>query len=69
MDIPPRNHGRSFFEDLHGFKDDAVFGKYLFYLATENYGYPIRAFLARLTSALAEDRAAGDRQRVGGQHR
>ena len=57
MDIPTPNHSPSHFEDLHGFKDAAAFGKYLFDLATHNYGFPIRVFLDRLTSALARDRA------------
>ena len=56
VDIPPRRGKASFFENLHGFKDAAAFGKYLFDLATTNYGYPIRVFAARLTSALARDR-------------
>ena len=57
MDIPTPKGRTSFFENLHGFKDAAAFGKHLFDLATHNYGYPIRVFLARLTSALARDRA------------
>ena len=57
MDIPTPKGKASFFENLHGFKDAAAFGKYLFDLATTNYGYPIRVFLDRLTSALARDRA------------
>ena len=56
IDIPPRRGKTSFFEHLHGFRDDATFGKYLFDLATTNYGYPIRVFVARLTSGLARDR-------------
>ncbi len=53
-----RRKGRtSHFENLHGRKDAAAFGKELFDLATHNFGYPIRVFLARLTSALARDRA------------
>ena len=57
IDIPPRRGKTSFFENLHGFKDDATFGKYLFDVATENFGYPIRVFLDRLTAELARDRA------------
>jgi hypothetical protein len=57
MDIPTPKGRTSFFENLHGFKDAAAFGKHLFDLATHNYGYPIRVSLARLTSALARDRA------------
>lgn len=57
IDIPPPHHSPSHFGVLHGFKDSAAFGKHLFDLATENFGYPIRVFLARLTSALAKDRA------------
>jgi Domain of unknown function (DUF927) len=56
-DIPTPKGKASFFENLHGFKDAAAFGKHLFDLATHHYGYPIRVFLARLTSALARDRA------------
>ena len=56
MDVPTPRGRKSFFEDLHGFKDTAVFGKHLFDLATANFGYPGRVFLARLTSALAQDR-------------
>jgi hypothetical protein len=57
MDIPTPHHGPSFFEDLHGCADAAAFGKKLFDLATHHCGYPSRTFLARLTSALARDRA------------
>ena len=57
MDIPTPKGRTSHFEDLHGRKDPAAFGKYLFDLGTHNCGYPIRVFLARLTSALARDRA------------
>jgi hypothetical protein len=56
-DIPTPKGKASFFENLHGSKNDAAFGKKVFDLATENYGYPIRLFQARLTSALAKDRA------------
>jgi hypothetical protein len=56
-DIPTPNGKASFFENLHGSPDEAAFGKKLFDLATTNYGHPIRVFLARLTSALARDRA------------
>ena len=56
MDIPTPHHSPSFFENLHGRKDAAAFGKYLFDLATHNFGYPFCVFLARLTSALARDR-------------
>jgi hypothetical protein len=57
MDVPTPNGRTSFFANLHGRKDAATFGKYLFDLATMNFGYPGRVFLARLTSALAKDRA------------
>ena len=57
IDIPSPNHSQSFFEDLHDFKDADSFGKYLFDLATENFGHPAHVFLSRLTAALAEDRA------------
>jgi hypothetical protein len=57
MDLPTPKGRTSFFENLHGFKDAAAFGKHQFDLATHNHGYPIRVFLARLTSALARDRA------------
>jgi hypothetical protein len=56
-DIPTPQGKASFFENLHGSQDEAAFGKKLFDLATTNYGYPIRVFLDRLTSALARDRA------------
>ena len=56
MDIPTPRYGSSHFENLHGYADAAALGKYLFDLATENFGYPSRAFQARLTSALAQDR-------------
>ncbi len=56
MDIPTPNHAESHFEELHGHENAAAFGKYLFDIATTNYGYPIRVFLARFTSALARDR-------------
>ncbi len=56
IDIPTPKGKASFFENLRGSQDEATFGKKLFYLATTNYGYPIRVFLARLTSALARDR-------------
>jgi hypothetical protein len=56
-DIPTPQGKASFFENLHGSQDEAAFGKKLFDLATTNYGYPIRVFLARLTSTLARDRA------------
>jgi hypothetical protein len=55
-DIPTPQGKASFFENLHGSQDEAAFGKKLFYLGTRNYGYPIRVFLDRLTSALARDR-------------
>jgi hypothetical protein len=58
MDIPTPRGGSSHFEDLYGHADAAVFGKYLFHLATRNFGYPIHAFLGRLTDELARDRAA-----------
>lgn len=57
IDIPTPNHGDTFFENLHGYKDAATFGKYLFDLATANFGYPGRAFLVRLIAALAKDRS------------
>jgi hypothetical protein len=57
IDIPSPNHSASFFEDLHGYQDADAFGKYLFDLATENFGYPGHVFLDRLTAALAEDGA------------
>jgi hypothetical protein len=56
MDIPTPDHGLSQFEDLHGRTDPAKFGKYMFDLATGNFGYPIRVFVDRLTAALAKDR-------------
>ena len=56
IDIPPPNHSGSFFENLHGTEDDAKFGLYLFNLATQNFGYPGRVFLARLTAELAVNR-------------
>jgi hypothetical protein len=56
-DIPTPQGKASFFENLHGSPDEAAFGTKLFELATTNYGYPIRVFLARLTAALARDRA------------
>jgi hypothetical protein len=56
IDIPTPNHSASFFEELHGFKDSSKFGKYLFDLATHNFGYPIRVFLYRLTAELDRDR-------------
>ncbi len=55
-DIPPARGKTSFFENLHGSKDEAAFGKKLFDLATANHGYPIRVFIGRLTSALERDR-------------
>jgi hypothetical protein len=58
MDVPIPKGRTSFFANLHGRKDAATFGKYLFDLATANFGYPSRVFLARLTSALAKDRAS-----------
>jgi hypothetical protein len=57
IDIPSPNHSASFFEHLHGFKDADTFGKYLFDLATENFGHPGNYFLERLTAELEKDRA------------
>ena len=56
MDIPAPNHSNSFFENLHGFKNPAKFGKYVFDIATHNCGHPIRSFLDSLTAELARDR-------------
>ena len=57
MDVPTPKARASFFENLHRRNDAAAFGKELFDLATTNFGHPSRVFLARLTSALAKDRA------------
>ena len=56
MDVPTPKGRTSFFEDLHGHKNAATFGKYLFDLADVNFGHPGRVFLDRLTAELARDR-------------